>query len=376
MTRRLRLAFALAALVVLGVMGTVCGGDGRGRVLALEADITGLRSVAAAPDGSRVYLGLFGLVWALDPATGSMEHVMGGGDVQAADPRGSNPFDMSLPFLWPSAMVVAEDGSLLVSRGYHVMRLADGLVYPVLDGWTDEERTDGPASEINAGYVETLALAPDGGIYFTSSPYEGRAAEELKHLSPDGEVRTIVRQAEVVAGESIPVAILDVAETADGRVYYAAPRERLYEVVAGTARLVADLAGTVNAWELGDRTVPIDQIYSCWWPVGGVQLDALEDELLIWHCTGVLAVDAAGDAYATVGGGEYGVRLAPEMDAADFVRRNALDIFKAQTMAADGTMWVATSQYFDTAGPRGFLYRINPGSDTAVVVAGRFPVDG
>lgn len=376
MTRRLRLAFIPAALVVLGVLVTVCGGGGRGRVLALEADITGLRSVAAAPDGSRVYLGLLGLVWALDPATGYLEHVLGGGDLRAADPEGSNPFDMLLPFLWPSAMVVGEDGSLLVSRGYHVMRLTDGLVYPVLDGSPDEERTDGPVAEVNAGYVETLAVAPDGGIYFTSSPYKGRAAEEVKHLSPEGEVRTIVRQAEVVAGESVPVAVLDVAETADGRIYYAAPRERLYEVVAGTARLIADLEGTINAWELGDRTVPVDQIQSCWWALGGVQLDVVQDELLIWHCTGVLAVDAAGDARAAVGGGEYGVRLAPEMNAADFVRRNALEPYKAQTMAADGTMWVATSQYFDTAGLRGFLYRVDPGSDTAVVVAGRFPVDG
>lgn len=85
-----------------------------------------IRSIAPSPDGRVLLLdGLTPRILSYDPSTGDVEAVAGTGRQGHDSPKRASEFS----FLFPNAMAVAADGSVLVAEAnYRIVRVADGEV--------------------------------------------------------------------------------------------------------------------------------------------------------------------------------------------------------------------------------------------------------
>lgn len=314
----------------------------------MGTDLDPIAGLAAAPDGSVVYFGQPSGLWALDTASAEIELVAGGGDDAAADPDGSDAFAIDLG----TSPVVAVDpaGSVFVAARGVIYRLGDGNLTPVGDG--------SQAGNGALGALASIAAGTEGDVWFTTGNGSGYATE-VGVIGGDGTTATAVAGEEAVTG---------IAATTGGAVYaFSWPPRTVTRIDGPTPEVVygdgsTDVAGLTAA----DFPVPFSELS------GDIllldPLAAAGDELLVWTTEGgVLAVGSDGLASRIAGppAAAAGFELEETVSASALLRHALLGATTRAFAGADGRrIWIAVGD------ASGILYEIEPGTDTARLVAG------
>ncbi|MBP8297822.1 MAG: hypothetical protein KAX84_17045, partial [Burkholderiales bacterium] len=184
--------------VALGPDGSLYIGDfGRVRRVAPDGTIstfagngTHVTSGDGGPATQAGIAGAFGLDLALG-ADGTL-YIAGGGAMRRVSPDGiisSIVVPGTQTALTPSKIALGADGSLYLSGpGHSISRLSpDGVISPVagtgVSGFTGD---GGPAVQARVKFPDSIALGPDGTIYFSDF-----GNHRVRRIGPDGIINTL-----------------------------------------------------------------------------------------------------------------------------------------------------------------------------------------
>lgn len=157
-----------------GVPGLV---DGTGP----EARLRGANNVMAIAADDTIYFVDNGLLRSVTPqgeVTTFDRVTLAGGDVKAAE-------RLSLSF---AGMAVGPDGSIYATMDRRVMRVKDGRLSVVAGSDEGEPAwVDGPVATARFGYLNSVAVRPNGELLVTDSCYG------VRRISTDGQVSSVAR---------------------------------------------------------------------------------------------------------------------------------------------------------------------------------------
>ncbi len=236
------------------------GGSGDGGQ-ATQAMLAGPRGIALAPDGS-LYITDPGnyKVRKVSP-DGVITTFAGNG--QSGDSGDGGPATQAR-LMSPSALAVGPDGSLYIvdADASRVRRVApDGIITTVAgNGQYDFTGDGGPATSATLAYPYGVAVAPDGSLIIADSDNV-----RIRRVTPDGKIDTIAGNGEYgSSGDGGPAKqatigwVLSIAVAPDGTIYFSDDFERIRKISKdGT---ITTIAGTGEAGFNGDGKSPLETL--------------------------------------------------------------------------------------------------------------------
>ena len=256
----------------------------------------------------------------------------------------------------PRALVRATNGTLFVyDSGNRAVRSIqpNGLVSTLAGARTQyAELRDGRGQEARFADIQAMALDSDGSLYLAGE-FDG-----LRHMAPDGTVRTLVAAAGNTAGdESKPVSLVSpraLALRSDGSLYVshgngiALYKKGEISLIAGQVRTKGYLDGPASEARFGAITA--------------LAMDKQDRLLVLDACGGLRRLDQDGR-----------VRTVVPLETPSINPENCYPRLGGMAVAADGSVYLNAGAIARAGSPT--LMRIGPDGNQQVTFAGSEAMD-